>query len=542
MKTTDIEKLGDSSPFLIDPKSADPFRADPGSPRFIFFDDPKPSKEQRLDHNNALQYEEWLAAQSDWTKEEAPKTYLLVQPDGSEKEITHAEAMEIKAKNRWTLDWHKRFNRNKLTFSNILGQVIHKSSIKQPNWLEAGERPDPIEARELRHLQLRTSMISILEDFLKLDAFFPRPPSKTVFLNPDGSRFETNGKSPVSAKSAFLERHKPKNFRFEYQGVIVVGKDYTNACALLRNQLREETESFVREALEERFPRNPITEEDVMTEQVIKEDGSSYWFVAKRTPSDRKPSSYYDPEPTLIDTLTTKGWEKKYTWAGSNLIRVPKDKTFEGHRLTVRELERALMQGAEFEENLIESMASYYENIPAENEDTDEDGTALKGRTTLCYDEEFLSFNLLNYGFEHAHTNVLRKDAHEINLHSLLTSSGLEDEDLFFLLVLAREEDKRNQKEKDWEPLFPKLVNLFELQELFQHPTRDTTPEKAEHIRETHKMFANAQNDYNSLHSKTSKWRKTMTIVRYIAKQKQRLLQAAAAPQGPAAPGSETDL
>ena len=186
------------------------------------------------------------------------------------------------------------------------------------------------------------------------------PAVRTLYLNPDGSRYlnTTDGeKSPKAATAQFMKRHKVSKERTSYERV----------------HFTELSESFLRQ---HKLKYNP--------------SGYHMWVVFERKLTNEVLTNYYDQNPTMamrVDTeidkwgIAQSEWSEEYRWTGGILLSrdlaldkndpfyhdeayVPKGM----RRLTVRDFERALLAGAEFDDGLVDiAVRSVTEDDPIQD-------------------------------------------------------------------------------------------------------------------------------------------------------------------------------
>jgi hypothetical protein len=238
--------------------------------------------------------------------------------------------------------------------------------------------------------------------------FAPGPAKETVFVNPDKSRVVTNlqfGK----AKEGYKARH----------GI----------------------------------------EDELVTCDRVQYEGerNSRYIIGTRKASDKTASNYYDPDPVEGD--------RGYIPRACELIRVPASKVLPDencHILTVRELERAIIAGAELFEDDMEAYAATFEDQDAQF-DTREAGISFDDscdfRTELDFTEEesWLHWEIYGAGLEDAAKAMLVANAGDIArflpgidgaLLKLGTDQPLTEDEEFAACLLgkAKEEDLLEQE------------------------------------------------------------------------------------------------
>lgn len=233
----------------------------------------------------------------------------------------------------------------------------------------------------------------------------PKRAKGTVFINPDGTRVMTN-LEPGKAKAGFIQRH----------GI----------------------------------------QSDLVTMDRVQYEGekTSRYVIGTRKDSSKTASSYYDPEPIKGD--------RGYVPRACTLIKLPPSKVMPDEScyvLTIRELERAIIAGADLCENDIEALAASFEDQDSQF-DTRESGLSFDDscdfRTMLDLDEQeqWLYWKMWEAGLENACRSMLMRDASDISRYlpgmdgactKLGTDEPLtEDEEIATeLLNAARDEDLR---------------------------------------------------------------------------------------------------
>jgi hypothetical protein len=366
-----LEQLEDTTlyPSLNGPR-------DPSSPAFIFFDDDKAlSETDRMARDHALDYEEWkmailhsaelkagakparrvkrivpaapqpvlkpsltakelfqpskrdkkraLALTRKVTEQDAsfhevedsfddelhstatPKAYKLVEyvnyakdiEDGIEprvrqcREVDYHELMAHLRYSNWLVNFYKRLAKNTDRYGEVASKILSgidldDSALRSKN------------KRKLKKL-LRKHFIREVKVALKESNKTTAPIAGTVFVNPDGTRYETMGTNPTSAKASYAKRHK-------------------------------------------------LEPEEVSADRVQYEgEDRAKWVVGRRRVSSETPSNWYDPNPQWTEIKNLKGeWIKSYHNDGRPIHFIPETKVFDGHRLTIREFEQAIISGA----------------------------------------------------------------------------------------------------------------------------------------------------------------------------------------------------
>lgn len=411
-----------------DTKWDDPYFVDPSAPRWIFFDDEKPNEEEREKRLEAIRLEEEAAAMREYPyfhKESGlyrddpdcpaynPRVKQWVDP----KYLEYNERMEADRYEIWLQEWYDRNqpDHREEFMANIIGLELDPNSFLSV--LKDGLK-EHLNAPQIESVWEKLSIYKAIRDILKkpvvastqvttrkltktytskmryfpddygnecskldwdytyhyveetniersnadLDdwniinsalcghgdvGFLPRPPERTLFINPDGSRFlnETQGsKSPIKAKISFARRHGLK-------------------------------------------------EEEVMVERVNFEPGSatlkrfglkgrkSIYVVSTRKQSHLTPSTYYDTDPSFIEKFKDDEWTQEYQYQSGLIYRIPEDRIIPAgsHILSVRDVEKAILAGAEFAEDEQEAFATSFEKL----EDSWDDRLKADGTTPM---------------------------------------------------------------------------------------------------------------------------------------------------------------
>jgi hypothetical protein len=245
---------------------------------------------------------------------------------------------------------------------------------------------------------------TILRTMKETLPFAPGPIKETVFINPDKTRVVTR-MSPGTARAGYKLRH----------GVA----------------------------------------DELVTMDRVQFEGErhSRYVIGTRKASDKTPSAYYDPDPIKN--------EDKYVPRACSLIRLPKSKVMPDagcYVLTIRELERAIIAGAELCEDELDAFASTFEQADEAQFDTREAGLSFGGscdfRTMLDLDEQeaWLYWTLWGAGLEDACKELTLRECSDVGrflpglcgaLQALETGRELtDDEELAHeLLEQARNED-----------------------------------------------------------------------------------------------------
>lgn len=186
----------------------------------------------------------------------------------------------------WLVGWAKRTNPTNDHWRKLVMPLV-------------GKLDDPV---------LGETAKTILATLKRELPFAPGPIAGTTFVNPDGSRFQTAGISPGSAKASFIKRHK-------------------------------------------------LDEEFVSVDRVQYEgERNSRYVVGTRRSGETTPSRYYDPNPAWQDTVRKTGYLPN---AAAFLIKLDESMVMPSgsHRLTVREFEQAIIAGCDILEDAFERTA-----------------------------------------------------------------------------------------------------------------------------------------------------------------------------------------
>lgn len=220
-------------------------------------------------------------------------------------------------------------------------------------------------------------VVTILKGLREAIPFAPRAVSGTTFINPDKSKITTAGTSPYTAKTAYCKKHGLKDDEVSMDRV-----QYEN-------------------------------------------ENTSRWVIGKRRQSNMAPSRYYDPEPRFIERFLKDGeLERGYdpTQAINLLMLDPTHPVIPmgAHRLTIREVEQAIIAGAILNEDEEEMFA----NQLAENTMPEDirvrmldigDGKEGIEPSGLSHEEEYVRQVLNSFGFERAAELLLFRDIQSIS-------------------------------------------------------------------------------------------------------------------------------
>lgn len=238
--------------------------------------------------------------------------------------------------------------------------------------------------------------------------FAPGPVKDTVFINPDGTRVVTR-LSPGTARAGYKQRHN--------------------------------------------------IEDSLVTMDRVQFEGerNSRYVIGTRKASDKTASAYYDPDPIKN--------EDRYVPRACSLIRLPESKVMpdEGcYVLTIRELERAIIAGADLCESELDAFANTFENEDSQF-DTREAGLSFGDscdfRTMLDMTEQesWLYWTLYSAGLEDACKELTLRECGDVQrflpgLHGALVKMGtdepMDDNEEFALELLndARDADMLEQE------------------------------------------------------------------------------------------------
>jgi hypothetical protein len=308
---TELDKIKD---FIEDPSqypSSKGFR-DAGSPAFVFYDDDSNlTPDESWIRAEAVKFEEWLTRQPGY-----------IEPDDQPKVEAHLTRIEELRKANWHIGWERRKPANNDAWRKLMMPLI--DNLAHPE-----------------HGAFCREVIKSVRDSLP---FAPGPIKGTLFINPDGTKHQTNGVSMGTARASYINRHK-------------------------------------------------LTAEHVSIERVQYEgEKTSRIVVGTRKTSDKVPSRYYDPNPQWVERIVNGEWVKTYQPSSNNLYLVNESMTmpFGSHRLTVREFEQAIIAGAELFDNEDETFAFNLEHqiSPDDRIRLMDNGKGCAGRTIEGMDEK----------------------------------------------------------------------------------------------------------------------------------------------------------
>ena len=398
---------------------ADPLAHHPGSPRWIFFDDTPPSKEERKARAKLIEASERKSAKRgpDWVDPEIDKYHARMR----------VRMLEI-----WLTSWYKR-NAPDPRIKIVLGlmaaelnpnSVISKIREGLKDYLTPGQieeawiRLSPYRAirdalqRPIPDKETRIETVTMTRyepTFERTGAFmrtvkfvtnrhhwvaqretvyvcpkqadelatwqlihkwmgYPtlpyekeyRPSRRTLYANPDGTVFlnkTTRERSPIQAKKAFAKRH---NLPEEKVMVERVHMEQWNEDWLRQHKLDRIT------------------------------CGNHLFVVSARKLSNEAPSQYYDLNPTFIEIVEDDGtWTTQYSYTKGKLHAVETLNAIPhgAHRLTVREFERAIISGAALIVNDIDNVATNYEEAEDNPDDRERSDDNLPRRSVAMLPE-----------------------------------------------------------------------------------------------------------------------------------------------------------
>lgn len=271
----------------------------PANPAWTCFDDEREADSDILwGRELALSFEEWVATQNHNEALDSRKEGYARHSQGKyvsddfeaptpEEVMAYLERQEARGLCNWIIEWHKRRVPTNDHWRKLVMPLVSKLD-------------DPV---------LGSTAKCVLSTLKGMLPFAPGPVTGTTFVNPDGSRFQTAGISPGSAKASFIKRHK----------------------------------------LDEEFV-------SVDRVQYDGERGSRY-IVGTRRSSETTPSRYYDPNPAWQDTVRKTGYLPNNAAFLVMLDLTSPVMPSGSHRLTVREFEQALIAGAEIMDDACERTA-----------------------------------------------------------------------------------------------------------------------------------------------------------------------------------------
>lgn len=437
----------------------------PSNPGFIFFDD---HREQDPDilwaRELALDFEEWVAKRNhEEALDKRTETKLvrrtrrtvieprpLVEAQNGGRVVVEPTKKEVK--------WAKKFNRITGPHSNIVPASKrqekwfkkHGASIPQPNgrpasiveddwdgghvaerdeesesyherqesrryanWLVGFHKKRPKtndHARELALVAMRHSdkpeAVALLQALKESLPLAPGPIRSTVFINPDGTRHETNGTDFGKAKASYIKKH----------GV----------------------------------------DSEFVTVDRVQYDGqrASKLVVGTRKSSEFALSRYYDPSPTFEERENPQTYRPQAT----TLILVPASKVVpaDSHRLTVRQFERAIIAGAELVDDEIEAYAS---TLDCTDECPDGRSAILnmgygdtgRSEASFTHEEAYLYGILRMFGQDEACELMLLADQPQGLLSMHFMAGGEHTETYIDILRFVSDQDR----DENEEPMLP---------------------------------------------------------------------------------------
>lgn len=469
---------------IRDTQRDDPIAIHPGSPRWIFFDDIPPSKEERKERAKLIEASEEKCAKRgpDWVDPEIDRyharmevrslqiwhanNYKRIAPDTRNRLLAKLVGLELRSdsySSRLTESLaevipmaHAMQAVSALRLFPIIQRALIRPPVdRQPVTKQITRtRIEPIISytgpfcktrvfKEIEHkfiskttdLQVDNKQASQLNDWVLIHKAmrFPmleldlshQPVTRTLFCNPDGSRFlnqTDKEKSPIQAKEAFARRHKLSSDRVTCSRV-----HYTEMNPSLLRQLNLAPTA----------------------------SGHHLWVVTGRKLSDEVLSNYYDPNPYSIERVkvTTdefgrarRSWSTEYKWAGSTLLArdvaieksdpnyhdplyVPKGMK----RLTIREFERSLLAGANTNDGYIDITVSQVSEVNPLQDTRDRPvfETPTRAAEAMSDQEQLLYFWLKEMELQDL-ADMLRIDYTDL-------PQGCEDERLGAVITILKE-------------------------------------------------------------------------------------------------------
>lgn len=206
MNTVNIDKLADlvSDESLYSAKRGPRL---PNEPSFIFFDDHKEEDDLvKWAREEALDFEEWNAARSNWTEETVPLEHMA-----------YLERQSLREQANWLIGWHKRRTGNNDHWRQLVMPLL--AHIEKPEIAQ---------------------IVKALKESLP---FAPGPLRSTLYINPDGSKAETASTSIGAAKVGYCKRH---NIDGEFVSVERVQKEGESFSRLVVGMRRTSDQTISR--------------------------------------------------------------------------------------------------------------------------------------------------------------------------------------------------------------------------------------------------------------------------------------------------------
>jgi len=316
-----------------------------------------------------------------------------------------AAVEEAQRLNNWTIGWHKRRPQNNDHWRKLVA---------------------PLSA----HLD-NPDCLSILKTLREALPFAQGPLAGTVFINPDGTRWESSDTNGGKAKEAYAKRHK--------------------------------------------VPGHLIT----MDRTQLEDKKVSKWVIGRRRSSEDTPSNWYDPNPSFVERKQKDEWVREYDSLGNNLYAVPESRVFEGHRLTVREFERAIIAGAETfdDEDDVAVARLEADFLPDSRVLLLNMGYGCNGRdeSALSHEEAYLYGVLRMFGLEEACEIMLLEQQEPGLLAAHLMKNGNYSENLVSILKWVSTQDKpsRNAQGRAQPPVNDEPMLAYVISALTDRPLAD---------------------------------------------------------------------
>ena len=398
---------------LADPKATDPITPHPSAPRWIFFDDERPSREERASRLEAIEAEEEVAAnrpypmylkqtghyQDDPGQDHDPNPgYIEGKKEWVDPEIDRYHArIEARRQEIWLAGnagtihefrkagrepqfteaspggWYGRNQKdNREDFiAKLVGLELNEFSFISKMRQMMAE--DGIDQTKIEGLWERLSIYRLVRDILK-------KPVMPAFKKGDKADESEARASHRASHSDWKEIHQalnghgsmdflprpPKHTLFLNPD----GSKYLNKDQQTKSPMQAKIK-FAR--------RHKADEQRVMVERVVfvaespilrqlnlPAKQTSLYVVSLRKLSNESPSTYYDQDPTFNERVDRDGnWTNEYQWQSGPLMKIPADTQVMpagAHILSVRDLERAILCNAVFAEDDIDAFAATIEN------------------------------------------------------------------------------------------------------------------------------------------------------------------------------------
>tara|TARA_B100000287_G_scaffold164690_1_gene155351 strand:+ start:2678 stop:4279 length:1602 start_codon:yes stop_codon:yes gene_type:complete len=403
-----------------DTRWGDPIAIHPGNPRWIFFDDIPPSREERQaraeliaasERECALRDPDWVDPEIDrYHHRMAVRRYALWLRDHLRSErqdtrlrlvcaLAHVQLSPNSIQNRIRVALSEflspiraKIAGSKLSFMRALTTALQKPEVpiyekkshirkdritfrkerygsfcmlerdvevKITDRLQKTERVrDPLANSQLNQwTEIHRAMGYPLRE---LDEEY-EPSLRTLYCNPDGSRYLNTmerEKSLMAAKAAFQDKH-----------------NLPSEAVLARKVHQIEWN-------EEWLRRHNKTAAEM---------GNHYIVCCERKQKHLTPSSYYDKNPFIYESIDADGnTVMVYGYTGNRLYRVPPEPILpEGsYRLTVSDYERAIISGATLAEDTVDDYGYEYENLEEHSDDRERSSDNLPHVRSLALPED----------------------------------------------------------------------------------------------------------------------------------------------------------